>query len=122
MESGFEDDFAPMQSSNGTVDDPPLILANEQEESPQKNSEVDAVGDDPNSTASSDLSLSVSKHVEPREDPEVIKQWKEDQVKMLEDKDKAEEKAKEELKEQAKRELEDWYKQHSEQVSLQKLF
>ncbi len=74
-------------------------------------------GDDPSSTASSDLSLSVSKHVEPREEPEVIKQWKENQVKMLERKDEEEEKSKEALKEQAKKELEDWYKQHSEQVS-----
>ena len=38
------------------------------------------LADDPNSTASSDLSLSNSKTVEPREDPEVIKQWKENQV------------------------------------------
>jgi hypothetical protein len=37
-------------------------------------------GDDPNSTASSDLSLSMSRHAEPREDPEVIKLWKENQV------------------------------------------
>jgi len=38
-------------------------------------------------------------------------------VKMLEEKDDNEEKAKEELKKQAKSELEDWYKQHSEQLS-----
>jgi len=74
-------------------------------------------GDDLNSTASSELSLSVSRHVEPREDPEVIKQWKENQVKMLQEKDQEEEKAREELKDQAKKELEDWYKQHSEQLS-----
>ena len=77
-------------------------------------------GDDLNSTASSDLSLSTSKAAEPREDPEVIKQWKENQVKMLQNKDEEEEKAKQLLKEQAKKELEDWYKQHSEQLkSLQ---
>ena len=35
---------------------------------------------------------------------------------MLEDKDKEEEKEKQLMKEQAKKELEDWYKQHSEQV------
>ncbi len=35
---------------------------------------------------------------------------------MLEEKDKAEEKEKVALLEQAKKELEDWYKQHSEQV------
>ena len=47
----------------------------------------------------------------------MIKQWKENQVKMLQEKDKEEEKAREALKEQAKKELEDWYKQHSEQLS-----
>jgi len=59
----------------------------------------------------------VSKQTEPREDPEVIKLWKENQVKMLQEKDENEEKAKEALKQQAKTELEDWYKQHSEQLS-----
>jgi hypothetical protein len=34
----------------------------------------------------------------------------------LEAKDREEEKAKQILKQQAKKELEDWYKQHSEQV------
>merc|ERR1712083_836920 len=122
MESGFEDDFAPMQSSNGVVpEDSSFILGQDEaevpEESPKKNSEGGDAGDDPNSTASSDLSLSVSKQTEPREDPEVIKLWKENQIKMLQEKDEDEEKAKEELKKQAKSELEDWYKQHSEQLS-----
>ena len=39
---------------------------------------------------------------------------------MLQEKDENEEKAKEALKQQAKTELEDWYKQHSEQVNYQK--
>jgi len=122
MESGFEDDFAPMQSSNGVVpEDSSFILGQDEaevpEESPKKNSEGGDAGDDPNSTASSDLSLSVSKQTEPREDPEVIKLWKENQIKMLQEKDEDEEKAKEALKKQAKTELEDWYKQHSEQLS-----
>merc|ERR1712141_552201 len=121
MESGFEDDFAPMQSSNGVVaEDSSFILGQDEaevpEESPKKNSEGGDAGDDPNSTASSDLSLSVSKQTEPREDPEVIKLWKENQIKMLQEKDEDEEKAKEALKKQAKSELEDWYKQHSEQL------
>ena len=47
----------------------------------------------------------------------MIKQWKEAQVIKLEAKDREEEKAKQVLKQQAKKELEDWYKQHSEQVS-----
>jgi len=88
-----------------------------QKKAQKKNSEGGDGGDDPNSTASSDLSLSVSKQTEPREDPEVIKLWKENQVKMLQEKDENEEKAKEALKQQAKTELEDWYKQHSEQLS-----
>jgi hypothetical protein len=40
---------------------------------------------------------------------------------MLEEKDEEEEKAKEVLKDHAQKELEDWYKQHSEQV-IGKLF
>ena len=40
---------------------------------------------------------------------------------MLQEKDENEEKAKEALKQQAKTELEDWYKQHSEQVNYQKI-
>ena len=50
MESGFEDDFAPMQSSNGApaptappvsapIDDAPFILGDDVEESPKKTSE-----------------------------------------------------------------------------------
>merc|ERR1712038_2179792 len=125
MESGFEDDFAPMQSSAGkaaTIDDDSLILGDE-DDSPKKTSDdagditnTGVVLDDPNSTASSDLSLSNSKTTEPREDPEVIKQWKENQIQLLQNKEE-EEKEKELLKEQAKKELEDWYKQHSEQLS-----
>ena len=53
---------------------------------------------------------------ETKEDPEVIKQWKEAQIIKLEAKDREEEKAKQVLKLQAKKELEDWYKLHSEQV------
>merc|ERR1712018_991048 len=69
MESGFEDDFAPMQSSAGkaaTIDDDSLILGDE-DDSPKKTSE-------------------------PREDPEVIKQWKENQIQLLQNKDQEEEK------------------------------
>ena len=46
----------------------------------------------------------------------MIKQWKEAQIIKLEAKDREEEKAKQVLKLQAKKELEDWYKQHTEQV------
>lgn len=86
--------------------------------------------DDPLSTDSSDLStngekssangaLSTNKSKktkEKKEDPEVIKKWKEQQLKSLEQKDEAEEEAKLVLRAQAKQELDDWYKQHAEQL------
>jgi hypothetical protein len=68
---------------------------------------------DPSSSSSSETS---GHRHEAKEDPEVIKQWKEAQIIKLEAKDREEEKAKQILKQQAKKELEDWYKQHSEQV------
>nr|XP_027209374.1 clathrin light chain-like isoform X3 [Penaeus vannamei] len=52
-----------------------------------------------------------------REEPEKIKLWREQQRLRLEEKDAAENKNKEELKEKARKELEDWYKQHEEQVA-----
>lgn len=53
----------------------------------------------------------------PREEPEKIKIWREEQEVRLKEKDAAEELSKAELKEKAQRELEDWYKQHEEQVA-----
>ena len=73
------------------------------------------------STASSDLSGNGDKKVSPkqqREEPEVIKQWKERQIASLAKKDSDEEEAKLQLRQQAKSELDSWYKQHSEQVSV----
>ena len=52
-----------------------------------------------------------------REEPEVIKKWKEEQLKSLQEKDKLEEKACQELREKAKLELKEWYAQHAEQLS-----
>ncbi|XP_076028249.1 clathrin light chain isoform X5 [Oratosquilla oratoria] len=48
---------------------------------------------------------------------EKIRIWREEQKKVLEEKDEAEEKAKLELRERGRKELEDWYKQHEEQVA-----
>ncbi|XP_045111778.1 clathrin light chain-like isoform X5 [Portunus trituberculatus] len=53
----------------------------------------------------------------PKEEPEKIKIWREQQEVRLKEKDVAEELNKEELKEKARKELEDWYKQHEEQVA-----
>ncbi|RXG67230.1 Clathrin light chain [Armadillidium vulgare] len=52
-----------------------------------------------------------------REEPEKIRLWREQQEKRLEEKDAAEELSKEELREKAAKELEEWYKQHEEQVT-----
>ncbi|KAG7172598.1 Clathrin light chain-like [Homarus americanus] len=52
-----------------------------------------------------------------REEPEKIKIWREQQRIRLEEKDAAEEVSKIELNGKAKKELEDWYKQHEEQVA-----
>ncbi|KAK4314689.1 hypothetical protein Pmani_014027 [Petrolisthes manimaculis] len=52
-----------------------------------------------------------------REEPEKIKLWREQQRVRLEEKDEAEEVNKDSLMERAKKELEDWYKQHEEQVA-----
>ncbi|XP_063886131.1 clathrin light chain-like isoform X4 [Scylla paramamosain] len=53
----------------------------------------------------------------PKEEPEKIRIWREQQEVRLKEKDAAEELNKEELKEKARKELEDWYKQHEEQVA-----
>ncbi|XP_050712844.1 clathrin light chain-like isoform X8 [Eriocheir sinensis] len=52
-----------------------------------------------------------------REEPEKIKIWRQQQEVRLEEKDAAEELAKADLKQKAQKELEDWYKQHEEQVA-----
>ena len=52
-----------------------------------------------------------------REEPEVIKKWKEEQLKQLEAKDKLEETEKVKLRAQAKKELEEWYAQHADQLA-----
>ncbi|XP_049826012.1 clathrin light chain isoform X4 [Aethina tumida] len=57
---------------------------------------------------------------EPREEPEKIRKWREEQIKRLEEKDKEEEKKKQELREIAKKELEDWYKNHEETIEKTK--
>ncbi|CAL8074117.1 unnamed protein product [Orchesella dallaii] len=52
----------------------------------------------------------------PREEPEKIRIWREEQKTRLEIKDREEETKKDELKEAAKKELEEWYKGHEEQI------
>ena len=56
----------------------------------------------------------------PREEPEKIKKWREEQKRLLEQKDAEEGKKIEELKLTAKRELEEWYARYSEQLEKSK--
>jgi len=53
----------------------------------------------------------------PREEPEKIRRWREEQKKRLETKDAEEERKKKEMKEGARKELEEWYASHEEQVA-----
>ncbi|XP_046458334.1 clathrin light chain-like isoform X1 [Daphnia pulex] len=52
----------------------------------------------------------------PREEPEKIRKWREEQKLRLEKKDEEEERKKQEMKEAARKELEDWYKHHKETI------
>ncbi|XP_057369421.1 clathrin light chain-like isoform X1 [Daphnia carinata] len=52
----------------------------------------------------------------PREEPEKIRKWREEQKLRLERKDEEEERKKKEMKEAAKKELEEWYKHHKEAI------
>jgi len=57
----------------------------------------------------------------PREEPEKIRKWREEQQRLLEQKDADEAKKKEELRQSAKHELEEWYLRYSEQLEKSKL-
>jgi len=57
----------------------------------------------------------------PREEPEKILKWREEQKLRLEQKDEEEERKKKEMKEQASKELEEWYTQHKETIEKTRL-
>jgi len=65
-------------------------------------------------------SQSSDKYIQ-REEPEKIRKWREEQHRLLEQKDAEEAKKKEELKQTAKHELEEWYARYSEQLEKSKL-
>jgi len=57
----------------------------------------------------------------PKEEPETIKKWREEQEMRLKEKDEAEQVKMNELREQAKKELDDWYKHYEEQLNKTKV-
>ena len=64
-------------------------------------------------------SRSYASYVE-KEEPENIKKWRENQKKMIEEKDIAEEKKKEELRAQAKKELQEWHQERKARLEKRK--
>jgi len=56
----------------------------------------------------------------PRIEPEVVREWRAKQEKVLEEKDAKESDAMTELKEKAEKELKDWYKKYEEQLEKTK--
>jgi len=72
-----------------------------------------------NSSQSSDKFREFREEI--KEEPEKIKKWREEQNKLLEEKDREESRRKEELKETAKHELEEWYARYAEQLEKSKL-
>jgi len=57
----------------------------------------------------------------PKEEPETIKKWREEQEMRLKEKDETEQIRMNELREQAKKELDDWYKHYEEQLNKTKV-
>jgi len=57
----------------------------------------------------------------PKEEPETIRKWREDQEERLKLKDETEQIKMNELREQAKKELDDWYKHYEEQLNKTKV-
>ncbi|CAG2102266.1 unnamed protein product [Medioppia subpectinata] len=74
-----------------------------------------------NAINSSHESSETIREVEPKEEPEKIKKWREEQNRLLEEKDREESVRKEELKQTAKHELEEWYARYAEQLEKSKL-
>merc|ERR1719412_29039 len=56
----------------------------------------------------------------PKEEPETIKQWRQEQAKRLEEKDAKEAETMTKLREEAQQELKDWYKRYDENLSKTK--
>ncbi|XP_014253644.1 clathrin light chain isoform X1 [Cimex lectularius] len=120
--AGLEDELRPATVINGPDGDLGQIVNADGINSvgqPELNGPMNGGGDSERSAlyAEDDIRTTSPTPVKqpPREEPEKIKKWREDQKKMLEEKDRNEEIKKEEWRESAKKELEDWYK-HQEDL------
>lgn len=75
-------------------------------------------GPSPPASESNGTALSVPS--EPRQEPEKIRKWREEQKRIIEQKDAVEEIRKEELRKEAQKELEEWYIRYREQIEKAK--
>jgi len=119
---GFNDSFDAGQEADPAAE----FLAREQSNLAGLEDDLPPVVTNGNGTLTNGVSDEVSPTPTPtpmaqpqieREEPEKIKRWREEQKQRLTLKDEEEEVKKEELKEAARKELEEWYKNHDEQVA-----
>merc|ERR1711892_159530 len=127
--SGFEDDFGEMVESGPPSDDikdllEPLAVEHTEVIVPELLTQEEDQTKEPDVEAETVAELHVEVPIiaeEPKEkeEPLVIKEWREKQIEHLKVKDEEEEVAKNDLKAQAAKELEDWYAQN--EVSIEKM-
>lgn len=116
---GFNDSFGATTEADPAAE----FLAREQNNLAGLEDDINPVVTNGISGGEAELSRSPSpspvpvQHQVPREEPEKIKRWREEQKKRLEQKDEEEEAKKGEMKEAARKELDEWYKNHDEQVA-----
>jgi len=120
---GFDDAFGPSEVE-AEADPAAEFLAREQEELAGLEEDVkpvvtNGVSPDSRRTPSPPISQqSPPSGPQPvREEPEKIKRWREEQQQRLQKKDEDEEKKKAELRDAARQELDEWYKNHDEQLA-----
>ncbi|XP_022649813.1 clathrin light chain B-like isoform X5 [Varroa jacobsoni] len=77
-------------------------------------------GNGPSPPASESNGTALSVPSEPRQEPEKIRKWREEQKRIIEQKDAVEEIRKEELRKEAQKELEEWYIRYREQIEKAK--
>ncbi|XP_022649788.1 clathrin light chain-like isoform X2 [Varroa jacobsoni] len=103
--AGIEDDVAAIQVHQLNGNDDHII-------------EGSFEGPSPPASESNGTALSVPS--EPRQEPEKIRKWREEQKRIIEQKDAVEEIRKEELRKEAQKELEEWYIRYREQIEKAK--
>lgn len=91
-------------TTNGTVESDDLIPTN------------GLVDETSINNTSTGRPTAVSMPIEPKVEPEKIKKWREEQEKMLQEKDAKESLEREALRAQAKKELEEWHVRHREHL------